>query len=149
MKRILTINIVLIAMALSSTAQLNVQITDAGGIVQNESTYVVYGDPSTSTMDIGMYSENLSSGNIVVNVKRYETGVQSGTKNFFCWGICYGAIDAGSQPLWISQDVVDMDPGVEYNNFHAYHQPEDLIGQSCYRYVWMRRGTVVHRMERH
>jgi len=136
MKRIITSTIVLFASTLAVVAQLNVQVTDGDGVVQNGNTIIVYDDPTAGTMHADLFSENMSSSNIVVNVKRYEMGVQPGTKNFFCWGVCYGSIDAGAQPLWISDDEVNMAPDSLYNNFHAYHQPENMVGVSCYRYVW-------------
>jgi len=129
-------------LAITSVAQLNVEITDEDGNLQNEGTYVVYDDPSTPTMHLDLISKNLSSANIVVNVKRYETGVQSGTQNFFCWGLCYGEVDAGAVPVWVSDDFVDMIPDSSYVSFHAYHKPLNLAGVSCYRYVWYDTGNV-------
>lgn len=122
-------------LAVTSFAQLDMQVTDGDGNIQNGSTYYYYGDPS-STMHAALLCENTNSSNIEVNLKRYETDVQPGTKNFFCWGVCYGAVSVGTNPLWVSQDFVDMDAGVQYNNFSAYHQPQGNVGVSCFLYVW-------------
>jgi len=135
MKRTITSILCAGIFAVTTFAQLNVQITDGDGNIQNGSTYHYYGDPS-STMHAVFLSENMSSSNIEVNVKRYETSVQPGTMNFFCWGVCYGAVPVGTNPLWISQDIVDMDPGLQYDNFSAYHQPQGNEGVSCFLYVW-------------
>jgi len=135
MKKVFTSVLFVGFVVASSIAQLNVEITDYNGNVQNESTYTYYGVPN-STMHAVLLSENMNSSNMVVNVKRYETSVQANTSNFFCWGICYGSQPVGTHPLWVMSDVIDMDPGVEIDNFSAYHQPQGNVGVSCFLYVW-------------
>jgi hypothetical protein len=67
-----------------------------------------------------------------VNVKRYEMDVVDSTKNMFCWGVCYNPIYAHDQPLWVSDDVVNMDPDSVYEAFHAYYRPNGHEGVSWF-----------------
>ena len=78
------------------------------------------------------------TGNVdrTVNLRRYELQVVPNTKNFYCWGVCYTPQDAGAIPVWTSVHTVNMSPGVEINNFHAYYQPYGQAGPSSFRFVW-------------
>lgn len=80
----------------------------------------------------------VADGEASVNVRRYEMGVQSGTGNYFCWGVCYAAQDAGARPVWnaLPQHALTLAQGDTTRNFHAYHEPRGQVGTSTYRYVW-------------
>lgn len=71
-----------------------------------------------------------------VNVKRYETGVQAGTQNYFCWALCYLPRNAGQTPLWVSGDDQAMSPGNVFSGFGGYHIPSTTYGSSSYRFVF-------------
>lgn len=71
-----------------------------------------------------------------VNVRRYEVWPIEGSKNFFCWGVCYLPVTSGVNTTWDSQHWVDMTPGSVYNNFSAYYMPEGQVGTTRFRYVW-------------
>lgn len=128
----------LLAFALSGgiQAQSPVVVTDYSGNVVNGTTIVAWGAAGAFEMGIGLHTESDETGNQFVNVKRYELNVVDSTKNYFCWGVCYNPIYAGEQTLWVSDDVVNMDPDSVYTAFHAYYRPEGREGASCFRYVW-------------
>ncbi|HOP42369.1 MAG: T9SS type A sorting domain-containing protein [Flavobacteriales bacterium] len=114
------------------------ELHDADGNVVNGQTVVHWGDMQTANQKQGLDVVLLGSATKVVNVKRYELSVQTGTENYFCWGVCYTPVDAGSQPFWQaqSQHSIVLDPGVPEDAFGAYHTPNGMMGSSIYRYVW-------------
>jgi hypothetical protein len=127
--------------ALSFTGALHAQLLDlfhGTEPVANGSVYTVEGPADESVITV--YFKALINGeeSRLVNVKRYELDVQPGTANYFCWYLCYGAVDAGASPFWAApnQHALTMAPGDTLSNFSAYHEPWGHVGQSSYRYVW-------------
>lgn len=119
-------------------AQGPITLTDYSGAVVNGQTLVVYGGYDEFVLEKGL-TATLSAGNErVFNVRRYEVDVQPSTANYFCWGQCYAPRDAGQSPVWqgASQDAMLMVNGEPNENFHAYHMPNGLVGNSTFRYVW-------------
>lgn len=62
------------------------ELHDADGNVVNGQTVVHWGDMQTANQKQGLDVVLLGSATKVVNVKRYELSVQTGTENYFCWG---------------------------------------------------------------
>lgn len=97
---------------------------------------LIVGDCQWSTDTVSLLTSLNGSVARTVNVRRHELWPVSGTKNFYCWGVCYLPANSGSFPTWVSNDPVDMTPGVEIDNFHAYYQPQGQSGATLFRYVW-------------
>jgi hypothetical protein len=97
---------------------------------------IVNGHAAETSIDRTLYTTLDGSTNKEVNVKRYETNVQSGTKNTFCWVICPASVNAGAYPLWYSPLTFDMLAGFEYDAFKASHEPQGITGTNTYLYVW-------------
>lgn len=136
MKRLLLINLV-IALSFSLNAQ-TFQLKDHdGNVVNNGDSFDMWAPDGTIELDFGLDAENVTSSSITVGVKRYEVSVVSGSKNYFCWNVCYSPTLAGEMPYWIAQDPLIMDDvDSVYTNFHAYHRPTGTNGLNMYRYVF-------------
>lgn len=119
---------------LSASAQV-VTVTDENGQTLNGTVVNVQGD-TTGILSFSALTTNTSGTDRTINVKRYETSVQPGTKNYFCWDLCFNAADVGTHPLWVSDDPRAMVNGEEFNGFHAYYVPQGVAGVSSFRYVW-------------
>jgi hypothetical protein len=125
----------------SATAQGVVTLTNEDGQVVN-GTVVFHPSAPTNVRDtVSLFAELTGANAAEVNVRRYEIWTVGGTRNYFCWGVCYTAVNAGQQPSWISQHPLLMSPSVEYNNFHAYYEPNQNAGTARFRYVWYRMST--------
>lgn len=124
------------------TFQVNAQLltfTDENGVNIPSGTTIIHDGVSTSDYEYVHLSTTLNgSESKVVNMRRIELDVQSGTQNYYCWGVCYDAIDAGALPVWncLAIHSLSMNGGEEVNNFSGYHKPQGLTGTSSYRYIW-------------
>lgn len=137
MKAISTTLFAIFMLSLGTQAQL-AQLIDHDGNVVNGQTVVHWGDAQTANQKVGLDVVLQGAGQKVVNVRRYELSVQPGTENYFCWGVCYTPVDAGTQPFWQaqSQHSIVLDAGVPEDAFGGYHSPNGILGSSTYRYVW-------------
>lgn len=128
----------LFLIATASLAQGPISLTDYNGTVVNEQTVIVYGGADEFVLGQGLTATLVSGTERVFNVRRYELDVQPSTANYFCWGQCYAPRDAGQTVVWqgASQDALLMVNGEPNENFHAYHMPNGLVGNSTFRYVW-------------
>ncbi len=115
---------------------------DSGAMVNNE--VVVYEgvfDPSVidtlTAFEVDIEVHVMGEGK-TLNVRRYELDVQTGTENYFCWGVCYNARFAGVSPVWeaFPQHALLVAANSSVSNFHAYHKPRNIVGVNLYRYVW-------------
>jgi hypothetical protein len=98
---------------------------------------LISGDCEWSTDTVSLLSTlNPGTSATTINVRRHELWPVSGSKNFYCWGVCYLPANAGSFPTWVSNDPVAMEPGVEVSNFHAYYQPYGSTETTLFRFVW-------------
>jgi hypothetical protein len=119
-------------------AQL-VQLTDGDGNVVNGTTIYkteAFTNDTSQLLELDLATQNISGATHTVNVKRYEVDVPHGTKNYFCWDVCYGARDAGQSVLWVSADPISISAGQTVNGFHAYYMPRYVDGPATFRYVW-------------
>lgn len=71
-----------------------------------------------------------------INVKRYELDVIPGTRNYFCWALCYDPVPAGARELWFSMHTVMMGAGQQHDGFYADYMPDGIEGSSTFRFVW-------------
>lgn len=129
----------LCATARLSSAQGIVTITDESGNVVNGT--MVNGDCLFSTDTVSLFTSLNASSTTTVNLRRYEVWTVPGTKNFYCWGVCYLPANAGANPVWVSQDPVTMNPGATYDNFHSYYRPQGQPGTARFRFVWYNMDT--------
>ncbi|MBZ0206515.1 MAG: T9SS type A sorting domain-containing protein [Flavobacteriales bacterium] len=140
MKHTYTVALFLLSLATMGVAQAQiVSITDGDGQPVNGTT-VIISEPlmadTTQVLGIGFNAENVSGSGRTINVKRYELSVPTGTKNYFCWDLCYDAIYAGARPAWTSLDPIYVDNGQTVNGFHGYYMPMAISGEASFRYVW-------------
>lgn len=122
----------------SVTQAQNFSITTPQGQVVNGQLVTYTGGSDAALLSVPLNATRSSGGQANVNMKRYELSAQSGTANYFCWGVCYDAIPAGVLPTWVAgpEAAIPMPLGSMLDNFHAYHVPNGLSGVSTYRYVW-------------
>ena len=126
------------AFVLQTNAQLLTLTDEGGGTVASGSTVVHYGDVMNELEQVHLTATLNGAESKEVNMRRFEITVQPGTQNYYCWGVCYDALDAGVLPIWNSLGIhsLDMDGGVPVNNFTGYHRPQGLEGTNTYRYIW-------------
>lgn len=136
MKQITTLALFL-SYAFTTNAQ-NIQLVLNNADVVNDSLIVYSGPADVQAMEVDVEVLWLPEGNANVNVRRYEVSVQPGTGNYFCWGVCYAAVNAGAIPVWsaLPQHALNLNQLDTVRNFHAYHEPRGMVGTSTYRYVW-------------
>ncbi|MDQ3100527.1 MAG: T9SS type A sorting domain-containing protein [Bacteroidota bacterium] len=136
MKKTLLLSFLVLA-GMSGSAQV-ASLMDGNDNVVNGQTIVHWGDSETMDQSVSVYVLINGNSSKTLNVRRYEIEVEPTTQNYFCWGVCYGAVDAGEMPVWQAQPVhaLLLEPGVVASNFHAYHSPMGVIGSNTYRYVW-------------
>ncbi|MBK7620550.1 MAG: T9SS type A sorting domain-containing protein [Flavobacteriales bacterium] len=111
-------------------------LTNEEGEEVNETLITVYSAPWEAVDTVSLFATLTGGVDRTVNLRRYEVDVVTGTRNFFCWGVCYTSRAAGVSPVWESAHPVYMTPGVPVNNFHAYYRPEGIAGGSLFRFVW-------------
>lgn len=71
-----------------------------------------------------------------VSVRRYEVWPVEGSRNFFCWGICYLPAYSGTNPVWVSPQPETLSEGEYFTGFHAYYESTGMSGTARFRYVW-------------
>ncbi len=136
----------LIAGLVLSAGMLNAQtfeLLDKNGTVVNGGNVSESGGHMDSDIAAHVYVKNTSGTTLDVKVKRYELNVGTGTKNYFCWFSCYGAMDAAVNPLFPVPGSVEDGPihkrtiasGVIDSTLSAHHEPHGVNGTSCYLYV--------------
>jgi hypothetical protein len=132
------ITLLTVAFAFTAFAQSPALVTlrDADDNVVNGSTVILYGNPSTVLIEEELTTELNGPVAKIINVRRHELNVVTGSKNYFCWGLCYLPRLAGSTPTWVSGDPLAMAPQQVLSNFKAYYRPEGTSDYACFRYVW-------------
>lgn len=133
-------SILALAVAGASWAQtVPVSLTNAAGDMVNGQTLHVMeelnGDPF-QTLQQALTTTNITEETRTINVKRYEVDVLPGTQNYFCWTLCYDAVDAGERDVWVAHQAVSMAPGEEFNGFYGDYMPRGITGTSSFRFVW-------------
>ncbi len=101
--------------------------------------------PGTADVHAYMAVTNNAQTTVNTKIKRYETNVVAGTRNYFCWALCYGEMDAGTNPQFPTpqdsqwSDFLPVPSGytvpADGNAFAAHHMPQGNVGTSTYRYV--------------
>lgn len=119
---------------LASQAQGVVTIKDEAGATVNGT--LINGSCLFATDTVSLPTSLNGSTPRTINVRRYEMWPVAGSKNFYCWGVCYLPALSGVNPTWVSQHPVDMNPVATYDNFHSYYQPQGQSGTARFRFVW-------------
>lgn len=128
------------ALAVGAQAQtVPVALLDADGNLMNGQTMHVVaelnGDPY-QTLQQALTTRNITDQTRAINVKRYELDVLPGTQNYFCWTLCYDAVDAGDRDVWVAHQSVTLVPGEEFDGFYGDYLPNGITGTSSFRFVW-------------
>jgi hypothetical protein len=121
-----------------ASAQSPIELRDHDGVLVNGQLVEVVGGAEEFVLEESIIVTLASGDPVTVNVRRYELDVQPTTYNYFCWGQCYAPREAGQTVAWqgAGQDALELVVDVPNTNFHAYHMPSGLVGNSTYRYVW-------------
>ncbi len=141
MIRLSALSLALLATSFLSLQAQTIRITDVNGTVVNGGTVTMTGASTATVLEEDLHVENIGVSGRTINVKRYEINVATGSRNYFCWGVCYNAIYAGTQPVWVSQHPLNLVTDSIYQNFHAYHMPMGTEAINTYRYVWYDQGN--------
>jgi len=133
-KNLLFLSLILLFSA--STFAQSISLKVKGNIVNSGTLF-----PSGIASDVAIAQkvdvENISGSALDIQCRRYELDVVPGTKNFYCWFICYTNAVTGTNPHSVSTHFLTIPAGGSVNNvFAADHEPDGTIGVSKYRYVW-------------
>lgn len=134
------VSVLITSVLLAQSTDL-VTVLDHDSNLVNGSTVIVYGNATTPLMDLGLSTELNGSVAKTVNVRRHELNVVPGSKNYFCWGLCYLPRLSGSTPTWVSGDPIALTPQTAVSNFKAYFRPEGTADYACFQYVWYDEGN--------
>jgi hypothetical protein len=142
MKQALTLLVLALGGSVLAQAVPVVTLRDTNGNVVNGTTVIVYGAP-TDTMELDLSTQLTANvtDSLSINVRRRELNQVAGSKNTFCWGLCYLYRNSGQTPLWVSQDPIEMGPQQTVTNFHAYYRPLGNAAYACFQYVWYDEST--------
>src|SRR5262245_54346566 len=125
--------LVAMALAIRSDAQGWITLSSAGTDVTNG---VINDELPGNTGNLLIPVTAVTTIDRLVNVKRYELNVVTGTQNYFCWHVCYLPQDAGTMPVWVAADPHELLAGVPFEGFAAHHVANGILGVMGYRYVW-------------
>ncbi len=129
-------------LAFSAQAQFITLVDEAGNTVNN-TTIETWWDANTSPVpEVDVNCVLNTESPKVVNMRRYELEIpEEVTYNYYCWGECYAPDTSGTYPLWPAPDVNTLYPDEEFPGFHAYYNPNGVVGNACFRFVWFDDGN--------
>jgi hypothetical protein len=127
----------LIFINFSVNSQLAVELSETlGGTSINGGVVNVYGASTDNSLYKTIYTKNTDTDTIDINIKRYEVGVTTGTKNTFCWGVCPTEQAAGYYSLWHNPVSIEMNPSQELGNMQAKFFPRTKAAIDTFLFVW-------------
>ncbi len=113
----------------------NLVISDSMGNNLNGQTIYVTGSTQDSLLKRHFGVKNTFSDTLEVKMTRTEIGKGAGTQNYFCWSICYGAVNSGVKPTWTDFGSIFMKPDSVYENLSVYFVPNGKTGLAGFHYV--------------
>lgn len=131
MKKLLFI---LLTISLSNTFAQSIIIRDLQGNDVTNTTYTHVGTKDLQEASFTVQIDDAGSVNKKVALRRYEVNACEGTENYFCWTLCYGAVEAGDLPVWEDGPVTVTSDSL-FEGFHAYYDGLSIGANSEYRYV--------------
>lgn len=124
----------------TTTFSQSIVVVNYNGDTLNSKTYLAQGDGiGIDTAKLVTYMSQDISEDKEVTVTKYNLNKCEGTKNFFCWQVCYSEAITEMSPF-LSPDKITMSPGTSDSSFSAYHMPEGETGNAKYRFVWKVKG---------
>lgn len=117
-------------------------IRDIDGNVVNNSEVTIGVNPSLDVESNSFEVENATGANILVNAVRYENDCTVGSGEFFCWTLCLGSEECGSEfvremPFAQMVNANSISPVPLLTDFEpSFDSDEDgLEGSASYTYV--------------
>jgi hypothetical protein len=132
MKKIILVGCMMLAVAIVNAQSF--KITTSGGTDITNTTHIIKG--AKELLKDTFIVENLTEVDKSTMLKRYETNVIPGTKNYFCWGDCFAPAEAGKHPLWYALEPINILAGKIESSCSLYHRPEGKSGKSTYLFVF-------------
>lgn len=120
----------------NASAQGLVTLTDEDGNVVNGTVIFVSTTPEEIRDTVSLTTLVVGTEDRDVMIRRYEVWPVEGSRNMFCWGVCYSASSSGTHPVWESPHPETLSPGQPFDGFHAYYEPTGMSGTARFRYVW-------------
>lgn len=121
------------ALTLNAISQ-NIIIKDYNGFDYTNSTRIHTGTTGAQEVSFHVEMDAMVKGDKYIAMKRYENKVCPGTQNYFCWTLCYGALDAGVKPLWEDREIKIEEDSV-FEEFHAYYDDKGMDVDAEFLYV--------------
>ena len=120
----------------NASAQDLVTLYDEEENVVNGTVIFVSSSPSEIRDTVSLATVVVGPADRDVMIRRYEVWPVEGSRNMFCWGVCYTAANSGTHPVWLSPHPETLSEGEYFTGFHAYYEPTDMSGTARFRYVW-------------
>lgn len=98
-------------------------------------TITVTGDPSITynngdePMKANILVKNLTNDTVSISVRRYILNEPNGSKNWFCWTLCYQSSVSVSDPLVYQANEID-------NDFYGDYWPNGVPGTAVMKYTF-------------
>jgi hypothetical protein len=135
-KQILFIVSILIStMSFAQIAIIDVDGNDVAGTVVD----VLY-DIEDDHLESDFKTKNTSDASKTYNMKRYELEYIEGTQEYYCWTLCLGPVNAGTDYFSIFPEAAGLltlaADGEGVYGAPAFHfKPNENLGEATYRYV--------------
>jgi hypothetical protein len=118
------INTLLLLISISTLSfGQSIQLSDSSGILTNGAEVTILRNPVASQeIPCVFFVQNLTGGDIEINVARTNLSTVANTDNYFCWGACYPPfVDTGSVYVNIPKAKTD-------STFIAHYTYENPLG---------------------
>ena len=89
------------------------------GDTLNGKTHIIYGDGANFEVKEEFKAVQTQMDSMYVAIRRMEVRFIPGTKDYFCWFLCYSPVDAGTLKDWYAEDTLWMYQDVVINNLHS------------------------------
>jgi len=140
MKKYLPIIVLSLITLISSAQSFVIKDSDGNDVTNTEITINVH--PSVDTESHDFEISNVSNMGIPVNSVRYENDCTTGSGEFYCWSLCLGAKECGSEyvrgmPFAQFVDANSISPVPLLTDFQpSFSSDEDgLEGSASYTYI--------------
>ena len=117
-------------------------IRDYAGNDITNTTFVHTGTPGLQEVSPTVEMAPSISGDRAIALRRYEKKACPGTENYFCWTLCFGAVEAGQKKVWTDREIIIPEDST-FKEFHAYYDAKGKNTDAEYLYVLYDTSNVI------
>jgi hypothetical protein len=136
MKKVLTIIIISLVTTYSAFSQSTLRLfDDTNAPISNGTTLWVYGDTASATiLSKAVWVKNTNTSMLNVKVRKTCLSSPTGTKNTFCWTICYNYVACIQAPF--ETDTIHIRKDSLCKNFVGECKPLGKTGVTSVKYTF-------------